>query len=302
MADVLKLPHLREEVPTNIDDFPYPAFELYPKVSYLITMSSRGCPFRCTFCATYKIDAAFSQRKPDFVVDEILTQSRKMGVQDVGFYDDALLMQSKLRIKPILQEIKKSRRDLRFHTPNGLHGRYIDEEMAQLMYDCNFKTIRLSLESVAKERRRDIHNKITPGEMTRAVNNLVKAGFNASDIETYIIMGLPNQPLEEVIETILYANSMGIQVRLASFSPIPGTKDYDRAIENGYLPENPDPLITNKTVIPLYRTVEAYQRFRTVSQFANMLNDGVKRGVSFFQPQEFRQALFQALNKVQSWE
>ncbi len=302
LADVLKLPHLREEVPTNIDDFPYPAFELYPKVSYLITMSSRGCPFRCTFCATYKIDAAFSQRKPDFVVDEILTQSRKMGVQDVGFYDDALLMQSKLRIKPILQEIKKSRRDLRFHTPNGLHGRYIDEEMAQLMYDCNFKTIRLSLESVAKERRRDIHNKITPGEMTRAVNNLVKAGFNASDIETYIIMGLPNQPLEEVIETILYANSMGIQVRLASFSPIPGTKDYDRAIENGYLPENPDPLITNKTVIPLYRTVEAYQRFRTVSQFANMLNDGVKRGVSFFQPQEFRQALFQALNKVQSWE
>jgi radical SAM superfamily enzyme YgiQ (UPF0313 family) len=170
------------------------------------------------------------------------------------------------------------------------------------MYETNFKTIRLSLESVAKERRRDIHNKITPGEMTRAVNNLVEAGFQARDIETYIIMGLPGQPLEEVIETILYANNLGIQVRLASFSPIPGTKDYQRAIENGLLPENPDPLITNKTVIPLFRTREAYERYRTISQFANMLNEGVKRGVTFFQPAEFRRALFKALDRVQGWD
>lgn len=301
LADILKLPHLREEFPNNIDDFPYPAFELYPRISYLIAMASRGCPFRCTFCATYKIDENFTQRQPDKVVDELLTQTRRFGIRDVGFYDDALLMQPGKRIKPILREIKERKRELRFHTPNGLHGRYIDEELAQLMYDTNFKTIRLSLESVAKERLRDIHNKITPGEMTRAVNNLVKAGFQARDIETYIIMGLPNQPMEEVIETILYANNLGIQVRLASFSPIPGTKDYQRAIESGFLPENPDPLITNKTVIPLSRTPEAYHRFQAVSQFASMLNEGVKRGVTFFQPAEFRKALFKAMERVREW-
>ncbi|NIV71662.1 MAG: hypothetical protein GWN16_03430 [Calditrichae bacterium] len=100
------------------------------------------------------------------------------------------------------------------------------------------------------------------------------------------------------METILYANSLGVQVRLASFSPIPGTKDYDRAIENGYLPEHPDPLITNKTVIPIYRTREAYERFRTLSQFANMLNEGVRRGMSLFQPADFRQALFKAMDRL----
>ncbi|MCK6619086.1 MAG: B12-binding domain-containing radical SAM protein [Calditrichaceae bacterium] len=302
LADILKLPHLREEFPGDIDDFPYPAFDLYPEISYLVAMASRGCPFRCTFCATYKIDENFSQRKPDKVLEELLTQTRRFGVRDVAFYDDALLMQPERRIKPILQAIKESKQPLRFHTPNGLHARFIDEELAQLMYECNFKTIRLSLESVAKERRRDIHNKVTPGEMTRAVANLVKAGFQARDLETYIIMGLPNQPLEEVIETILYANNLGVQVRLACFSPIPGTVDYRRAIENGFLPENPDPLITNKTVIPLYRTIEAYYRFQTVSQFANMLNDGVRRGVTFFQPADFRQALFKALERVGEWE
>ena len=80
----MKLPYLRDEYPSNVDDFPYPAFELYSKLSYLIVMSSRGCPFRCTFCATYKIDEMFSQRQPDMVVEEILTQSHRFNVNDIA--------------------------------------------------------------------------------------------------------------------------------------------------------------------------------------------------------------------------
>ncbi len=301
LAEIFDRPELSGNHPQHIDDFPYPLFELYEQLGYLVVMSSRGCPFRCTFCATYKIDSAFSQRQPDAVVKEILDQTRKFQVRDVAFYDDALLMQPEKRIKPILREIRDSQRPLRFHTPNGLHARYIDEELAKLMYDCNFKTVRLSLESVAKERRRDIHNKITPGEMTRAVKHLTNAGFQASDLETYIIMGLPGQPVDEVLETILYANSLGIRVRLASFSPIPGTKDYERAIERGDLPAGADPLLTNKTVIPLERTSDAYQRYHAVSQFSHMLNEGARRGVNFFRPGEFKDNFFKALARTAEW-
>lgn len=177
LADLLPMPSLREQLPAHIDDFPPPAFDLLRKNDYLIAMTSRGCPFRCTFCATYKVDSAFTQRRPEAVVAEILSQTERFSVQDVAFYDDALLMQPERRIKPILREIIASQRPLRFHTPNGLHARYIDEELADLMYRSGFKTIRLSLESVAKERLRDIHNKITPGEMIRAVQYLVKAGY-----------------------------------------------------------------------------------------------------------------------------
>ena len=297
LADLLNLPRLTKDLPHDIDDLPRPAFDLLRKNDYLVAMASRGCPFRCTFCATYKIDSAFSQRQPERVAEEIRTQAMQLNVRDVAFYDDALLMQPNQRIKPLLHSLLASKRPLRFHTPNGLHARYIDEELADLMYKSQFKTIRLSLESVAKERRRDIHNKITPGEMTRAVRNLVRAGYAPHELETYIIMGLPNQPLDEVIETLLYANSLGVQVRLSSFSPIPGTKDYDRAIENGYFPKDADPLLTNKTIIPLFRTTAAYERFHTVSQFAHMLNEGAKKGVNFLQPREFRSALFTALDR-----
>jgi radical SAM superfamily enzyme YgiQ (UPF0313 family) len=164
------------------------------------------------------------------------------------------------------------------------------------MHRSRFKTIRLSLESVAKERLRDIHNKITPGEMTRAVQHLVKAGYQPHELEAYIIMGLPHQPFEEVIETILYANSLGIQIRLSSFSPIPGTTDYQRAIENGSLPVDADPLLTNKTVIPLSRTPQAYRQFQMVSQAAHLLNEEVKKGKTCAHPAEFRQQLLTTLH------
>lgn len=297
LADVLGAPALAEDLPAQLDAFPPPAFDLLRKNDYLVVMSSRGCPMRCTFCATYKVDADFRQRQPRSVVNEIFDQTRRFGVRDVAFYDDALLMQPGLRIKPMLREIAHSRRSLRFHTPNGLHARYIDEELAELMYRTNFATVRLSLESVAAERRRDIYNKITPGEMTRAVQHLVKAGYAPHQLETYIIMGLPGQPLDEVIETMLYANSLGVQIRLASFSPIPGTTDYERAVQNGDFPPDADPLLTNKTIVPLFRTTEAYRRFHTIGQFANLLNQGVSRGLSFFKPREFRQALFAALDR-----
>ena len=120
-------------------------------------------------------------------------------------------------------------------------------------------------------------------------------------LETYVIMGLPGQPVDEVIETILYANSLGIRVRLASFSPIPGTKDYERAVERGDLPAGADPLLTNKTVIPLERTAAAYQRYHTISQFSHMLNEGARRGVNFFKPSEFKQDLFKALERTADW-
>jgi radical SAM superfamily enzyme YgiQ (UPF0313 family) len=287
LADLFNQPHLLDNFPTNIDDFPYPAFDLLRKNDYLVVMSSRGCPFRCTFCATYKIDESFSQRQPEKVTEEIVTQSRKLNVRDVAFYDDALLLQPDLRIKPILRGILENGRTFRFHTPNGIHGRYIDKELAELMFRTGFKTIRISLESVAKERMRDIHNKITPGDFTRAVQNLTRAGFQAKDIETYIIMGLPNQPIEEVIETILYANSLGVQVRLAVFSPIPGTKDYDRAVESGYFPHDADPLLTNKTIIPLFRTREAYHFFQGIARHTQKLNVSLRGKEVYYSQSEF---------------
>jgi radical SAM superfamily enzyme YgiQ (UPF0313 family) len=137
--------------------------------------------------------------------------------------------------------------------------------------------------------------------MTQAVHNLVRAGYAPHMLETYIIMGLPQQPLEEVIETILYANSLGVQIRLSSFSPIPGTKDYERAVENGSFSVHADPLLTNKTVIPLARTREAYEQFQTISHMTHALNEDVRKGIICARPGELRRTLRDSLESSLEW-
>jgi hypothetical protein len=70
----------------------------------------------------------------------------------------------------------------------------------------------------------------------------------------YILAGLPGQPLSEVQDTVRFVHSLGVQAKLALFSPIPGTPDGDIA-----LPPDADPLLQNNTVFP-YLLGEDYAR------------------------------------------
>ncbi len=291
LQDILPNGCAIETLPENLDDFPPPAFDLYRKLDYLVVMTSRGCPYHCTFCATHQISGPFVQRKVERVVEEIVEQARRFRVRDIAFYDDALLLNKHRHIIPILELLAERALPLRFHTPNGLHARQIDETLARLFYRVGFKTIRLSFETVNPERFNDIANKVTPGDLEMAVEHLEAAGYQRKELEAYVIMGLPDQSLQEVYESMLFVHGLGLKIRLASFSPIPGTVDYQRAVDGGLLPPDLDPLLTNKTVYPLYRNEEAYWRFHRVRQVGQVLNQAIDRGVNFFRHREFRDAL-----------
>ncbi len=66
-----------------------------------------------------------------------------------------------------------------------------------------------------------------------------------------ILAGLPDQPLDEVETAVRFVHSLGVQAKLALFSPIPGTPDGDRA-----LPSDVDPLLHNNTVYPYLLSLE----------------------------------------------
>jgi hypothetical protein len=110
------------------------------------------------------------------------------------------------------------------------------------------------------------------------------------------MMGLPHQRIAEVIETIAYANGLGVLVRLASYSPVPGTRDFQRALEAGLLPQNPDPLLTNKTVMPLCRTQQAYSLYQALRRCTNQLNDNLRHTGRPVKSHRLREQLSAAIN------
>ncbi len=232
------------------DPAPYYRLGLYDRLTYAPLLTSSGCPFRCDYCASSLLAKRHERYSRDDIVKDIIELSG-MGIRDFAIYDDALLAEPDEYIKPLLRSIISSGAEARFHTPNGMHARYIDAELAGLMKRAGFMTIRLSLETVNKYRQQASGAKVCNEDLERAVRALQEAGFVKSDIGVYIIYGLPGQQLDEVRESIAFLKSLDVRINLNEFSPIRGTRSWNALIESGVITDDLDPLLTNNTVFPL---------------------------------------------------
>ena len=125
LAPLLKIsfpsPH-----PPDLDALPYPALHSAAGLSFIPLLTSRGCPFSCAYCASGVMSPRYQRRSPLAVVEELLHWQQALGLSEVAFYDDALLVQAETHLLPILEELASRGVRCRFHTPNALHARYID--------------------------------------------------------------------------------------------------------------------------------------------------------------------------------
>lgn len=227
----------------------YPAFDLYDTVPYGVLMTSFGCPFSCRYCASRILWPCYHRRSLDSVIQDFRFQ-KSLGVHDFAFYDDALLLDKKDFFYKLTEEIAEDP-DIRLHTPNGLHVRQIDEECAQILFQRNFKTIRLSLESIDPKVVHDSSDKVARAEYSMAVKNLHEAGYSTEDCETYILVGLPNQDLQSAKDTIAFVKDCGGMPKLAEYSPIPGTSYFEEIVKKFPMLKT-EPLIQNNTVYCSY--------------------------------------------------
>jgi len=211
---------------------------------YAAVLTSWGCPYRCTYCASHRLQPAFIRREPEVVVEEIAACARR-GVRRFAFYDDALLIDAERHLAPILEGVLARQLPVSFSPVNGLHARGITAELAALMRRAGFAQACLSLETVSPTRQQATGAKVTTADFEAAVYHLKAAGFRPADLRGYLLAALPGQPLAEIEDSMRFVLGLGVQVELTLFSPIPGTPDGDRA-----LPPGADPLLHNNTVYP----------------------------------------------------
>jgi len=235
--------------PVLLDSLPAPAFGLYPELDYCCCLTSRGCPYACAYCASALLSPRYTRREPASVVEEIARSVLEYGVEDIAFYDDALLAEQQFAIA-LLQGIAAREIKARFHAPNGLHCRGISQEVALLMRQTGFTTIRLGLETTNCERQQATGGKVNTEEFQQAVENLRQAGYLPQDIGAYILVGLPGQGRAEVEETIRFVQECGARHYLAEYSPIPGTLLWEEAVECSPFDLAHEPLFHNNTILP----------------------------------------------------
>ncbi|MDP6117452.1 MAG: radical SAM protein, partial [Planctomycetota bacterium] len=260
----------RSRFSDQLDDMPRPAYHLYDRPSSACMLTSLGCPYKCTYCASHVLYPRFRLRQVPKVVDDIEWYVRHHGIQDITFYDDALLLASQRHIEAICEGIIDRGLTARFHTPNGLHTEMVSPSLARKLHAAGFKTIRLGFETSDIERQKDSDNKVSNSGFSRAIQNLYEAGFTPRDVMAYVLIGMPGQPADEVLESVRFVHERKARVSLSQYSPIPGTVEYGKAIRNGF--DGSDPLMANKTIYAMRELgmkFDDYERVRRVSKEGN---------------------------------
>lgn len=229
---------------------PWPDNELIPDKRFIPIISSRGCAFRCAYCASSILHPEFYQYSPRSIVDYIEYWAARSGLKDFVFYDDALLLNPEEHIIPLLRLVMQRKLSIRFHTPNGLHIRQIDHATAELMMMTGFKTIRLGLESCDNAVHNQLGNKTSAGEFIRATAILKDVGFSNNEVGVYVLAGLPGQHFQSAHDTVNFILDHGLRPLIAEYSPIPGTRLWPLAVQCSQFPIEHEPLFQNNTLLP----------------------------------------------------
>jgi len=250
----------------NLDDYPYPAFDLQRKIPYVPLLTSKGCPFSCDYCAAHFLHPERMQRSPQSVVDEIRFWNERHGTADFAFYDDALLVDAENHALPMLDGLVTAGLNIRCHTPNALHIREITRQTADLMYRAGFQTLRLGLETAVSEHRRVIDRKVTITEFKQAVHCLTRAGFDPRQIGVYLLAGLPGQPISSVLASIDRVKAVGAVPIPAYYTPIPHTAMWEQAVASSRYDLATDPVFSNNAVFPCQKEPFSWEIIKTLKK------------------------------------
>jgi len=257
---------VKKEKFDNLDDIPFPEFEYFGEKKVLPLLTSRGCPFNCTYCASRLLNKSFKERKPEAVFDEIKFHYEKYGTEHFVIFDDAFLINKKKRFFEIFNRVRREI-PVKFHTPNGIHAREIDEETAVVLFESGFKTIRLSFESIDKDILEQSKNKVNAEEMVRAVENLLKAGYKYGDIEAYLLFGMYKQNLKSLYKSLDFVRDLRVIPRLSYFSPVPGTVDFIKLQKKAVLSQTINLYETNKTYFTYYKSGLLHEQIKEVNNY-----------------------------------
>ena len=222
-------------------------WEAYDKLKVGVLKLTEGCPFKCTYCSVPKVYSKFKTQPLERSLAELELLCR-LGVENIAFYDDALLFEAEKVFIPFLNEVVKRNIKVNFHSPNALNARFITSRLAELMVRAGFKTFYLGFESASSQWQKRTGSKVFSDELAQASQYLIEAGAESTNITAYQILGHPHIDIQQLEASMRFVNSLGIRGMLADFSPIPGTTDGEYCRRWVDMDE---PLMHNKTAFPI---------------------------------------------------
>lgn len=290
----------RRELIKNLDEIPFPAFDLLKmKEYYLIPgpaganligirgyiMTSRGCPYNCIYCGSNTAWGGSGVRwhSAERVAEDIEKLFRTYNVNHFAAYDDLMIV-NRERLKKIIEILEQ--KDILRHIDFELYGRanIMDDELCLLLKKMNVTSIAFGLESGSEKVLKYLKKgTVTVEQGKNAVTMCKKHGLKIAGL---FIIGSPDETekdLEKTLEFVRDPNLSSVQVYQAT--PLPGTELWQRAIKDNIISQdfyeyenrgkvlefNPDAILTKE--MSKEKFAEWLKIFRTEMEKKNYVED-----------------------------
>ena len=202
----------------DLSDFTPASYTLAGKpLTFMIT--SRSCPHKCSFCSVHTtFGTDYRRRSLENVLEEIELRYRQ-GYRVIDFEDDNLTY-----YKPTFKELCRRliarfpNREMEFVAMNGISYLSLDDELLGLMRQAGFSHLNLALVSSDKTVRETTKRPHTLEAYLRVVHKAAALGFK---IVSYQILGLPNESLDSMIQTLAFNARLPVLLGASPFYQTP---------------------------------------------------------------------------------
>ncbi|HKY08461.1 MAG TPA: radical SAM protein, partial [Candidatus Binatia bacterium] len=209
-----------------IDEVPFPDLsDLSPSVYSLggkpmtFMITSRSCPHKCSFCSVHTtFGTNYRRRSLENVLDEIELRYTQ-GYRVIDFEDDNLTYY-KQTFKELCRRLieRFPHREMEFVAMNGISYLSLDNELLELMYRAGFSQLNLALVSSDKTVRETTKRPHTLESYVKVVSKAHQLGFK---IVSYQILGLPNESLGSMIQTLAFNARLPVLLGASPFYQTP---------------------------------------------------------------------------------
>ncbi len=231
----------------ELDRLPFPAYEKldgypaaytlpifnYPRAPNSSCVSSRGCPYACSYCDRSVFGASFRYNSAGYMIAHVRHLKEKFGVRHINFYDDQFTF-NRQRVEEFAQELIKLRLGITYNC--AARAEHLDEELLRLMKASGCWMISLGIESgdpalLAQHRQRPDLDLLAG-----RIRMIKRAGIRMKGL---LMMGLPGETEESIRRSMDYVFTLPIDdINLAKFTPFPGAPLYANIRELGTFDED----------------------------------------------------------------
>ncbi len=218
----------------NLDDLPFPDRDNFysgnGKIDVGAVITSRGCPFQCTYCSSPQIwNRKTNYRSVENVLEELKYLVKHHNISLIRFQDDTFTL-NKERAVAIFEGILKNNLNINWICDTRVDK--LDRQLIKLMKKAGCARIKVGVESGSDDILKRVKKGITTKQIKEAIGFIKDVGIS---LTTYFMIGFPGETDEDVKKTIQFAEEIQADYNsLSIIAPYYGTEMYKGLVNDGF--------------------------------------------------------------------